>query len=155
MANDDRDILDLFYDELDFIDKGGYGRSVRTPWKPKSIFQDSLTCLNYGFLTRVHPCSECHLIDFVPAEARDTAVPCHHISLNETGESIEALETHGNQQKLEAFVKHWLRAKITQFEDVDSRGLGVQELAAREPITPVDGLKRYGLYSFDLDCLSR
>jgi hypothetical protein len=27
---------------LDFIEKGGYGRSVRTPWQTKSTFQDSL-----------------------------------------------------------------------------------------------------------------
>ena len=49
MAKDDRDILELLKDELDFIEKGGYGRSVRTPWKPKSAFQDSLTCINYGY----------------------------------------------------------------------------------------------------------
>ena len=49
MAKDDRDILELLKDELDFIEKGGYGRSVRTPSKPKSAFQDSLTCINYGY----------------------------------------------------------------------------------------------------------
>ncbi len=31
MANDDRDILELLKDELDFIDKGGYGRSFVSP----------------------------------------------------------------------------------------------------------------------------
>jgi hypothetical protein len=49
MATDDRDMLEVLKEELDFIEKGGYGRSVRTPWKPKSPFQDSLTCLNYGY----------------------------------------------------------------------------------------------------------
>ena len=34
--------------ELDFVEKGGYGRSVRTPWLPTSAFQDSLTCLSFG-----------------------------------------------------------------------------------------------------------
>ena len=48
MAKDGRDILEVLQGELDFIEKGGYGRSVRTPWLPKSIFQDSLSCLNYG-----------------------------------------------------------------------------------------------------------
>jgi hypothetical protein len=46
MTNDDRDILELLKEELDFIEKGGYGRSVHTPWKEKSIFQDSLSCIN-------------------------------------------------------------------------------------------------------------
>lgn len=45
MTNDGRDILELLKGELDFIENGGYGRSVRTPWKPKSAFQDSLTCI--------------------------------------------------------------------------------------------------------------
>ena len=31
MAKDDRDILEVLKEELDFIEKGGYGRSVRTP----------------------------------------------------------------------------------------------------------------------------
>ncbi|HET6893180.1 MAG TPA: hypothetical protein VFH31_18915, partial [Pyrinomonadaceae bacterium] len=64
MAKDDRDILELLKDELDFIEKGGYGRSVRTPWQPKSAFQDSLTCINYADPNHTHPCNECHLLDF-------------------------------------------------------------------------------------------
>ena len=39
MAKDERDILELLKAELDFVHQGGYGRSVRTPWQPKSIFQ--------------------------------------------------------------------------------------------------------------------
>ena len=31
MAKDDRDMLELLKSELGFIEKGGYGRSVRTP----------------------------------------------------------------------------------------------------------------------------
>jgi hypothetical protein len=45
MAKDDRDILEILKGELDLIEKGGYGRSVHTPWLAKSIFQDSLTCM--------------------------------------------------------------------------------------------------------------
>jgi hypothetical protein len=52
MTKDDRDILELLKSELSFIEEGGYGRSVRTPWLPKSIFQDSLSCLNYGYSYR-------------------------------------------------------------------------------------------------------
>jgi hypothetical protein len=43
MPTDDRDVLEVLKAELDFIEKGGYGRSVRTPWLPTSVFQDSLT----------------------------------------------------------------------------------------------------------------
>jgi hypothetical protein len=92
MAKDDRDILELLKEELAFIEQGGYGRSVRTPWLPKSAFQDSLTCINYGYPYRAHPCTECHLLDFVADEHRSEQVPCHYIPLNEAGETIEDLE---------------------------------------------------------------
>ena len=117
MTTDERDILELLKDELNFIEKGGYGRSVRTPWQSKSIFQDSLSCINYGYPYRVHPCSECHLLDFVSPEHRTTEVPCHHIPLNTDGETIEDLESQEKQAKLEQEVREWLRAKIKQIEE--------------------------------------
>lgn len=116
MANDERDILELLKDELDFIEKGGYGRSVRTPWQEKSAFQDSLTCINYGYPYRAHPCSECHLLDFVDPQHRTEAVPCHFIPLNTDGETIEDLESRDNQARLEREVSAWLRAKINEIE---------------------------------------
>ncbi len=117
MANDDRDILELLKDELDFIEKGGYGRSVRTPWKPKSAFQDSLTCINYGYPYRAHPCSACHLLDFVSPEHQSEEVPCHFIPLNDAGETIESLELQDNEAKLERKVKDWLHARIREIEE--------------------------------------
>jgi hypothetical protein len=116
MTTDERDILELLKDELDFIEKGGYGRSVRTPWQSKSTFQDSLTCINYGYPYRAHPCNECHLLDFVSPEHRSDAIPCHHIPLNTDGDTIEDLEVRENQAKLERRVKEWLRAKIKEIE---------------------------------------
>lgn len=117
MVTDERDILELLKDELDFIEKGGYGRSVRTPWQSKSAFQDSLTCINYGYPYRAHPCSECHLLEFVSPEHRTEEVPCHFIPLNTDGETIEDLESQENQAKLERHVSQWLRAKIKQIEE--------------------------------------
>lgn len=117
MAKDDRDILELLKDELDFIEKGGYGRSVRTPWMPTSTFQDSLTCINYGYPYRAHPCNECHLLDFVSPEHHTEDVPCHYIQLNEGGQTIEDLETQDNQAKLERSVRDWLRSTIKKIEE--------------------------------------
>jgi hypothetical protein len=117
MAQDDRDVLEVLRAELDFIEQGGYGRSVRTPWKPTSVFQDSLSCINFGYPYRAHPCNECHLLDLVPPEERAEVVPCHHIPLNETGETVETLEMEDNQQKLEESVKNWLRTRIRQIEE--------------------------------------
>jgi hypothetical protein len=116
MPKDERDLLELLKMELDFVEKGGYGRSVRTPWKETSPFRDSLTCVNYALPEKAHPCDECHLIDFVPAEKRDELVPCHFIPLTESGDTVEDLETEGNQAKTEEALKHWMRRKIEEIE---------------------------------------
>ena len=117
MANDDRDILEVLEEELDFIEKGGYGRSVRTPWLEKSVFQDSLSCLNYGYPYRAHPCNQCSLIDFVSPEFQTASVPCHFIPLNDTGATIADLEAIDNQPKLEETLKSWLQAKISTIRE--------------------------------------
>ncbi|HKO43065.1 MAG TPA: hypothetical protein VJU84_07240 [Pyrinomonadaceae bacterium] len=116
MAKDNRDLLELLKEELDFIEMGGYGRSVRTPWLPKSIFQDSLSCLNYGYPYRAHPCNECHLIDFVAPEHRTEMVPCHFIPLDEAGDTIESLDSEENQNRTECLLKEWLRNRIAHLE---------------------------------------
>ena len=116
MSDDERDILDTLKAELDFIEQGGYGRSVRTPWKPTSVFQDSLSCLNFGYTYRAHPCDECLLNNFVPGARRSEVVPCHHILLDAEGETVETLELKDNQQALEEKVKAWLRARIKELE---------------------------------------
>jgi len=116
MTKDDRDILEILQNELDFIEKGGYGRSVRTPWQPKSTFQDSLSCINYGYPYRAHPCSECHLLKFVSPEHQGEEVPCHFIPLNQDGKTIDDLEFEDNEAKLEREVRQWLRTKIKEVE---------------------------------------
>ncbi|HKY05934.1 MAG TPA: hypothetical protein VJQ56_13650 [Blastocatellia bacterium] len=116
MSRDDRDILDVLRTELDFIEKGGYGRSVRTPWKPTSVFEDSLSCPNYADPTHSVPCSACMLMNLVPLESRAGETPCHHVVLNEKGETLEEIELRGDQQEIEEAVKSWLRLTIKRIE---------------------------------------
>ncbi len=116
MAADDRDILEVLKFELNFLEQGGYGRSVRTPWKPTSIFQDSLTCLNFGEPQRPHPCEECMLIDFVPEKCRNENVPCHYIPLDAAGNDVASLDQGYNQQAVEEAVIGWLRRTIARIE---------------------------------------
>lgn len=118
MPADDRDVLEVLKSELDFIEKGGYGRSVRTPWLPTSIFQDSLTCLNFGDPQRSHPCDECLLMALVPPERRSENVPCHHIPLTPEGKTIAVLERNADQDEMEETVKTWLRRMINNLEEV-------------------------------------
>lgn len=127
MAMDDRDILEVLKFELQFLEQGGYGRSVRTPWKPTHIFQDSISCLNFGDPNRTHPCDECLLMQFVPSEHRGESVPCHHIPLNATGETVETLETQETQLRMEEEVANWLRATIQRIEQ--ERAVGAKQAA--------------------------
>ena len=117
MSDDKRDILEVLKFELSFLEQGGYGRSVRTPWKPTSIFQDSLSCINFNEPDRPHPCSECLFSDFVPGEFQAEDVPCHHIPLNREGETVDTLERQGTQIEMEEALKHWLRATILRLEE--------------------------------------
>jgi len=116
MSNDKRDILDVLKFELNFLEQGGYGRSVRTPWKPTSIFQDSLSCINFNDPKRPLPCSDCLFSDLVPAPAQAEDVPCHHIPLNADGETVDSMERQCNQTELEEAVKNWLRDAIAHIE---------------------------------------
>ena len=113
---DTRNLLEVLKFELSFLEQGGYGRSVRTPWKPTAMFQDSLTCLNYGEPTRPHPCNECLLYDFVPEPSRNENVPCHHIQLNDQGDTVDSVDRGYNQVKIEEKLRTWLRATIQKLE---------------------------------------
>ena len=116
MSDDKRDVLEVLKFELAFLEQGGYGRSVKTPWKPTSIFQDSLSCINFNDPERPHPCSECLLNDMVPTQAQGENVPCHHIPLNTEGETVDTMERQCNQQEMEEAVKSWLRTTIARIE---------------------------------------
>ena len=121
MGTDNSDILDLLVNELGFLESGGYGQSVRTPWRSKSTFEDSPSCINYAG-EKTHPCAECRLIDFVPHESRGEHVPCHYIPLNEAGETLSDLESKDNQAKLERVLKQWLLARIEQLGKTHEAG---------------------------------
>jgi hypothetical protein len=117
MPSDQQDILEILKTELDFIEKGGYG----APDKQESgvastMFADSLTCLNYGYPYRVHPCGECPLMEFVPEDRRVSPMPCHHIPLDSSGQTVEAFEKTENQTQMQEAVKIWLRQTISQLE---------------------------------------
>ncbi len=116
MAKDDRDVLEILKFELSFLENGGYGRSVRTPWKETSLFQDSLTCINFGDPARTRPCDECLLMDFVPNDLRSTDIPCHHIPMTDQGDSLEVIEMRKGRMEAEEALKNWLRQAIHKIE---------------------------------------
>lgn len=114
--NTDSETLQRLKAQLDFIEAGRYRQSSRTPWRPPAVFLDSPTCLNFGTSYGVHPCDECVLMRFVPAERRKASIPCHHIPLTEAGDTVKSVEAWADQDELEDLVKAWLRRTIALLE---------------------------------------
>jgi hypothetical protein len=117
MNKDERDLLEVLKFELNFLEKGGYGRSPREPWRPQFIFEDSPTCINYDCKEHPAPCSDCVLMHWVPFESREAKIPCRNIPLNPAGETLDDLYRYDNQREIEESVSNWLRAAIHQLEE--------------------------------------
>ncbi len=112
MSQENRELLEKLKFELAFVEDGGYGRSVRTPDRPTSPFQDSLTCLNFGDPARPHPCVECSLMQYVPESRRGEDIPCHHIPLDRESRTVATLDGAEAEEAL----KGWLRHEIARLE---------------------------------------
>ncbi len=116
MQKDERDLLDVLKFELNFVEKGGYGRSSREPWRPVFIFEDSPTCMNYDCKDDPAPCSDCVLMQLVPSELRAGKTPCRQIQLNASGQTLDSLYRYGDDHEIEETLKNWLRTSIAQLE---------------------------------------
>jgi hypothetical protein len=96
-----------------FLSSGGYDEPpADRPGGPSLIFQDSPSCPNWGCVHHPTPCSECALIQLVPAEKRGVPVPCRHIPLNDIGETIETLYRWGTLEEAKQIRRDWLKRTI-------------------------------------------
>ena len=120
MPQDNRNLLEVLKFELEFLEQGGYGRLPREAWRPRFIFEDSPTCMNFNSKDR-EPCSECLLMQFVPENARTEQTPCIHIPLSPTGETIASLYQTGTQQEVEEALGAWLRMTIRRLEAEETK----------------------------------
>jgi len=134
MQHDERDLLEVLKDELQFLEKDGYSLSQTFSWRPLGIFEDSATCPNYGLTDKPHPCDECVLMKLVPQERRHERIPCRHIPLNAFGETLESLYRYDDQTEIEQTVTEWLRATIRRLEQ--------QRDAAKSERTELQGHSR-------------
>jgi hypothetical protein len=116
MQKDERDLLDVLKFELNFLGKGGYGRSTREPWRPVFIFEDSPTCMNYDCKNDPAPCGDCVLMQLVPPELRAGKKRCRQIPLNTAGETLDTLYRYGDEHEIEETLRNWLVTIIGQLE---------------------------------------
>jgi hypothetical protein len=118
-ANSDafgRTSIEVLQFELDFVQQGGYGRSVREPRQERVPFRDSPTCLNFLDKGRPHECGGCALMDFVPLEHRNEDVPCHHIPLDSKGLTIIDLADGNGETKAVHALEGWLQATLARLK---------------------------------------
>jgi hypothetical protein len=113
---DERDLLEVLKFELEFLAKGGYGRSPRESWRPVYIFEDSPTCMNYDCKENPEPCSDCVLMQLVPPEFRFGKIPCRQIPLNASGETLDSLYRYDDDHEIEDTLRNWLQTTIARLE---------------------------------------
>ena len=110
--------------ELEFVDHAGYKKPVnsRQPLfcmesgetHRKAVFiEDSPSCPKEKYCA-CNPEGDCVLLNFVPQESRHETLPCHHIPLNEKGETIATLER--DRDKVEPALRNWLVRTIEKLE---------------------------------------
>jgi hypothetical protein len=116
MPKDDRNTLEVLKAELNFVKKGGYGRSPREPWRATLALEDSPTCMNFDTKENRTPCAECLLMQFVPADKRGEKVPCRHIPLTSGGDTLLYLYRGGTEQEIEEALSIWLKKEIAKLE---------------------------------------
>lgn len=139
MHKDERDLLEVLKFELAFIEKGGYGRSPRAPWRPRFIFEDSPTCMNYDSKEDPAPCVECVLMQLVPSDCRAEKIPCRHIPLDAAGDTLDALYRYDDDREIVGKVETWLRQTIQQLEEARKVARSEKHKPPAQADTPIIG----------------
>jgi hypothetical protein len=110
-------VLRTLQAELNFLERGGYGHSMRTPWRSPYIFEESPSCPNFGNPSRPHECKDCWLMLFVPRDLRDEQVPCRFVQLTPDGVTVDSLYRYGTQGETEEALRKWLQQRIQELKD--------------------------------------
>jgi len=122
MRRDGCYLLKVLEFELLFLQKGGYGRlrSQGVSRRAPLIFEDSPICMNYDARVDHAPCSECLLMQFVPAERQSEQIPCRHVPLDAAGQTLDTLYTYGTELEIEEALETWLKSTIHRLEQEHS-----------------------------------
>jgi hypothetical protein len=115
-------LLGVLRFELRFLQRGGYGCLPRPSWRAPFIFEDSPICMNYGARGDRAPCSECWLMQFVPADRQSEKTPCRHVPLDSAGQTLDTLYAYGTgaQREIEEALETWLKDRIRRLEQEGS-----------------------------------
>lgn len=130
MPGYDARTLDTLRLELKFLELGLY--HAPTPGRPLFVFEDSPACPRRG----APACPNCALMQFVPFACRCELVPCHHIRLNDGGETVDSLYRTGTQEELEEALRNWLAATIRKLEQkqIQAGNIACFEMSPRNTV---------------------
>ena len=117
MLKDERNLLELLKDELEFLEKGSYRNNPRDLWRPRFFLEDSPSCLNYSTQEHRRPCKECALVALVPPPFQEKKTPCRHIPLNSEGQTHDSLYRTSNDAETEEVFRAWLRSTIAKLKE--------------------------------------
>ena len=116
MQNNSQRVLKLLRQELEFLEKGGYRRSPRQPWRAPYVFEESPSCPNYSDRTRQQRCQDCWLMQFVPRDLHTEQVPCRFVPLTTDGVTVDSLYRCATSVETEENLRTWLRQRIQAIE---------------------------------------
>lgn len=116
MRTDERDVLEVLKNELEFLNRGGYSRS-NASWRPAFFFEDSPTCPNSAHQKDPLSCSECALMQLAPHDPKAGKSLCRTIPLNVSGETLDSLYRYADSRETENAVRDWLTTTIRQIEE--------------------------------------
>jgi len=109
-------LLNRLKTELEFVNSGGYRRSVRSPWRAPYIFEESPSCPNFSDRTRQHRCVDCWLMDFVAPDRRTDQVPCRFVELTHQRATVDSFYRCGTFLETEEALRAWLHERIRELE---------------------------------------
>lgn len=115
MSQNSSYLLQVLRQELNYIEQGTFDRE-RALLGTESPFSGTVACINHSDPLRPHTCSECLLHQFVPEGKQKEEVPCHHIPLSASGETVAELIAKSDQSRMATALVAWLRTTIAQLE---------------------------------------
>lgn len=74
-----------------------------------------LTNLSQGSVVCLPPRRLC-IVGVYPEESRQQTVPCRHIPLNESGETLATLYNTGTNEEIQLTLREWLLKRIAELE---------------------------------------
>ena len=115
MAQHPHELLEVLRFELNYLEQGSFDRD-RAFLGIESPFLGTFTCINFGDPLQAHTCRQCLLHQFIPGDKQNEEIPCHHIPLNASGETIAELIEKKDPKAMVAALEDWLRVKIAALE---------------------------------------